>query len=385
MSTPDFGRTRPLAPSIHPSAVYCVPDLDVLDAIYAGEEPGFIYARDGHPNARSLAMELAKAEAASWGIVTATGMGAISGPLLALVSQGERIVASNSLYGKTTKLLAQEMSRFGVISQFVDTNDLNAVRAALETPARILLVETVSNPLCRIADLPALAELAHSRNCLLFVDNTFASPYLCRPLEMGADLVMESLTKMIGGHSDVTLGFVGGSDAAHSAPIGAGISTWGLAANPFDCWLAERGFATLDLRMPAATANAIAIADWLAVQHGVLRVVYPGRRDHPDHELMQRILPSGSGNMLCFELSGGRDAVNRFLRQAPEIPFCPSLGHHRTTCSHPDTTSHRYELHDEKLKLGITSGLIRLSVGCEPLIEIQREMAKGLALAPSVQ
>ena len=384
MSTPDFGRTRPLAPSIHPSAVYCVPDLDVLDAIYAGEEPGFIYARDGHPNARSLAMELAKAEAASWGIVTATGMGAISGPLLALVSQGERIVASNSLYGKTTKLLAQEMSRFGVISQFVDTNDLNAVRAALGTPARVLLVETVSNPLCRIADLPALAELAHSRNCLLFVDNTFASPYLCRPLEMGADLVMESLTKMIGGHSDVTLGFVGGSDAAHSAPIGAGISTWGLAANPFDCWLAERGLATLDLRMPAATTNAIAIADWLAVQPGVVRVVYPGRRDHPDHELMQRILPSGSGNMLCFELSGGRDAVNRFLHQAPEIPFCPSLGHHRTTCSHPDTTSHRYELHDEKLKLGITPGLIRLSVGCEPQAEIQREMAKGLALAPSV-
>ena len=384
MSAPDFGRTRPLAPSIHPSAVYCVPNLDVLDAIYAGEEPGFIYARDGHPNARSLAMELAKVEGASWGIVTATGMGAISGPLLALVSQGERIVASNSLYGKTTKLLAQEMSRFGVISQFLDTNDLNAVRAALDAPARILLVETVSNPLCRIADLPALAELAHARNCLLFVDNTFASPYLCRPLEMGADLVMESLTKMIGGHSDVTLGFVGGSNPAHSAPIGAGISTWGLAANPFDCWLAERGLATLDLRMPAATANAIAIADWLAAQPGVVRVVYPGRRDHPDRELMQRILPSGSGNMLCFELSGGRDAVNRFLHQAPEIPFCPSLGHHRTTCSHPDTTSHRYEPEAEKRKHGITPGLIRLSVGCEPLAEIQREMAKGLALASDV-
>ncbi len=378
MHTPDFGRTRPLAPSIHPSAVYCVPDLDVLDAIYVGGEPGFIYARDGHPNARSLAMELAKAEAAAWGIVTASGMGAISGPLLSLVSQGERIVASNSLYGKTTKLLAQEMSRFGVVSQFVDTNDLAAVRLALDTPSRILLVETVSNPLCRIADLTALAELAHARNCLLFVDNTFASPYLCRPLVMGADLVMESLTKMIGGHSDVTLGFVGGSNAAHATPVGAGISTWGLAANPFDCWLAERGLATLDLRMPAATANAIAIADWLVTQPGIVRVVYPGRHDHPDHELAKRILPNGSGNMLCFELAGGRDAVNHFMHHATEVPFCPSLGHHRTTCSHPDTTSHRYEPKEEKRKLGITPGLVRLSVGCEPLAEIQREMGKGL-------
>jgi cystathionine beta-lyase/cystathionine gamma-synthase len=196
---------------------------------------------------------------------------------------------------------------------------------------------------------------------------------------MGADLVVESLTKLIGGHSDVTLGYLGGRDAELFPTVPALVSTWGLSANPFDCWLAERGLGTLELRARAAGANAAAIADWLAEQPGVARVVYPGRPDHPDHALAHRLLPDGFGNMLCFELVGGRDAVNRFMRSAPGIPFSPSLGHVTTTCSHPDTTSHRYDSPAEKRRQGITDGLVRLSVGCESLDAIRAELAKGLS------
>jgi len=189
--------------------------------------------------------------------------------------------------------------------------------------------------------------------------------------------VVESLTKMIGGHSDVTLGMVcGGKDL--SSQVAAIVSIWGLASNPFDCWLSQRSLAGLALRMRAASANAAALADWLARQNGIARVIYPGRADHPDHDLARRLLPGGFGNMLCFEMEGGRDGVNKFMRKAPGIPFSPSLGHTATTCSHPGTTSHRYVSPAEKRRQGISDGLIRLSVGIEELGQIQEEMSKGL-------
>jgi cystathionine beta-lyase/cystathionine gamma-synthase len=377
MSAPDLGPSAHLVPPLYPAAVYAIPDLDALDAIYNGA-PGYIYARDGHPNAAHLADQLTKRHRAAWGVVTGSGMGAVTAGLLALVSAGDRVIASNRLYGRTTKLLRQELRRFGVSTTVVDVSDLDAVRVVLEEPARVLIAETISNPLCRVPDIPALAELTRRAGTRLFVDNTFATPVLCRPLELGADLVMESLTKMIGGHSDVTLGYLCGADPELLPTVSAVVSTWGLAANPFDCWLADRGLATLDLRATAATANAARVADWLAGRPGVARVIYPGRPDHPDHELARRLLPDGFGHMLCFELAGGREAVNRFLR-AGRIPFSPSLGHVTTTCSHPDTTSHRYESPAEKRRQGITDGLVRLSVGCEPAGVIEADLAKSLS------
>jgi cystathionine beta-lyase/cystathionine gamma-synthase len=374
-----LGETTPLVTPIYQSSVYTIPDLDALDAIMDDGEPGFIYARDSHPNARLLAKLLAKLEAAEWGVVTGSGMGAITAIVLATVQQGQRILASNRLYGRTVQLFTQELSRFGVAADFVDANDLDAVAAALHKKPRLLFVETMSNPLVRVVDIAALAELAHHHGTLLVVDNTFATPVLTRPLELGADFVMESLTKMIAGHSDVTLGLVAGNDAKMLPAINTAVSIWGLASNPFDCWLAERGLETLDLRMRAACKNAERLADWLAEQAGVTRVWYPSRDDHPDHELAPRVLDGGFGHMLCFELEGGRDAVNRFMNAAPGIPFSPSLGHSTTTLSHPATTSHRYVNPAEKKRQGITDGLVRLSVGVEPLGQIQKEMAKGLA------
>lgn len=372
-----LGASVPLVPPLYLSSVYTLPDLDTLDRIMNAEAPGFIYARDAHPNARQLAALLARLESAEWGVVTSSGMAALSTLFLATLQAGNRVVASNRLYGRTSQLLMQELGRFGVETKFVDTSDLDETARALEKPTRLLLVETLSNPMLRVANIPELARLAHARGTLLVVDNTFATPVLCRPLDLGADLVMESLTKMIGGHGDVTLGLVAGRGELQ-AEMNQVASIWGFAANPFECWLAQRSLPTLEMRMQTATANAAGLARWLVGQRGIARVIYPGLPEHEDHALTSGFLQGQCGNMLCFDLGGGREAVNRFLRRAPGVPFSPSLGNTATTCSHPGTTSHRYVSPAEKQRQGITDGLLRLSVGIEPLEAIKTEIARGL-------
>lgn len=376
-SFPSTGQSQPLVSPLYHSAVYTLPDLDTLDLIMNQEREGYIYARDGHPNANKVIDILCQMENADWGAVCSSGMAAISSAIIAVVQQGDRIVASDQLYGKTTQLLRDEMSRFGVETTFVDTNDLEAVEAALEEECKIVLVETISNPLLRIADIPNLAKLCKRHKTMLFVDNTFATPVLFRPLSAGADMVLESMTKMIGGHSDVTLGAVCGQGDLQSqvAPV---VSTWGFAANPFDCWMAERGMWTLDLRMKTACKNAKKIAKWLLEQSSVSRVIYPGLEDHADHELAAELFGNEFGNMLCFELKGGRAAVNHFIHNVPEIPFSPSLGHVTTTLSHPALTSHRYVSPAQKRRMGITDGLIRLSVGVEDVQSTIESMEKGM-------
>jgi len=374
----NFGRSTPLVPPLNTSAVYAIPDLDALDAIYEGTDPGFIYARDGHPNAHDLANKLTQLHSGKWGLVTGSGMAAIVAAIIPHVAAGDRVLLSSRLYGRTNKLL-QELARFGVLSSVVDITNLIAVKAALEKePCKMVIVETLSNPMCRACDIPEVAEICRGVRAKLVVDNTFASPILCRPLELGADMVMESLTKIIGGHSDLMLGYLGGSDPELFPNISSSASTWGLFASPFECWQTMRSLETLDLRVRESELNTLRVADWLVEQPGVAKVIYPGLETHPDYVLTQRTMPEGAGYMLCFELSGGRDAVNNFMRKAPGIPFCPSLGHATTTCSHPDTTSHRYDSAEEKQRQGITPGLIRLSVGCEPYETIIAEMGKGL-------
>jgi cystathionine gamma-synthase len=372
-----LGETVPLVAPLYQSSVYTLPDLDALDRIMNDGAPGFIYARDAHPNARRLAELLADLEAADWGVICGSGMAALSAIVLSTLQAGQRLVAGNRLYGRTSQLFHQELTRFGITVDAVDANDLGQVEAALKKGARLLVVETMSNPLLRVVDVPALIKLARKHDCLLAVDNTFATPVLLRPVELGADFAMESLTKMIAGHSDVTLGLVCGSDDDRRTALSTAVSIWGLASNPFDCWLAERGAATLSLRMRAASRNAAQLADWLGKQRGVEQVIYPGLADHPDHELAVNLFDGCFGNMLCFEVEGGRAAVNHFLRRAPGIPFSPSLGHATTTLSHPATTSHRYASASEKRKQGITDGLVRLSVGCEDLDQIKSSMSDG--------
>jgi cystathionine beta-lyase/cystathionine gamma-synthase len=375
-----LGSSRPIAPPLYTSSVYAIPDLEVLDRITEFKEPGYIYARDRHPNATQLAIELNRLECANWCVTTASGMGALAATLLAFVKQGDRIVASDQLYGRTIQILGQELSRLGVVTEFVDVSDLAKVKAAFDQPAKVLLVEVISNPLLRLADVPSLGEIAREHDCALVVDNTFATPVLFQPLNHGATVAMESLTKMIGGHSDLTLGAVMGREPDLGKRIALMRTIWGMSPSPFDCWMAMRSLTTVELRVKAAAANAARIADWLNDHSGLSRVIYPGLRNHPDHELTQRLINGPPGNIVTFEVPGGREAVNKFMLQAKGIPFSPSLGDTRTTCSYPAGTSHRYVEADEKRRLGITDGLIRLSVGIEPVEETCREIEKGLEL-----
>jgi cystathionine gamma-synthase len=376
MPDPLLGASAPLAPPIYPSAVYHLPDLDALDRVYDGSVPGFVYARDGHPNSARLAEKLAAKERARWAVVCSSGMGALATGCLTVLEAGDRVVASDQLYGRTNQLLRAELARFGVTTEFIDVGDLARVREALRSPAKLLVVETISNPLLRVSDVPALAEIAHAAGCRLLVDNTFASPVLFRPLDHGADFVMESLTKTIGGHSDVTLGLLAGTDEALRARAAQAASVWGQAPSPHDCWLAERSLPTLELRLKAATANATALAHHLREHPAVAHVIYPGLPGHPDYNLARRLLPDGCGTMLGLVLRDGtRPAVNRFMHA---VPFCPSLGDVATTCSHPATTSHRFEDPAANARQGITDGLIRLSVGIEPLEEIRAKLDAGL-------
>lgn len=368
----DLGESEPLAYPLFTSSVYTLADLDTVDRISEGESAGYIYARDAHPNAHRLSAQLSEFHHTVGGLICASGMSAISAVILALAQQGDRLIASNLLYGRTTQLFLQELSRFGIRTDFVDPCDLSNVEQTLhqEPAPRALFVETLSNPLLRVVDISSLAKLAHARNCRLIVDNTFATPVLCQPCTLGADFVIESLTKMISGHSDVTLGWIGLSPELPDAndwlaQLTQTSSIWGFNGSPFDSWLTERGVSTLSLRMRSACDNALSLANWLAEQPAVKRVAYPGRENHPEHDLAQKTFNGTYGNLLSFELHGGREAVNTLMRAVPEIPFSPSLGNVTTTWSHPMTTSHRYVSPAERERQGITEGLIRVSVGIE--------------------
>lgn len=377
----EFGASKPLAFPLCTSSVYTLADLEALDQVSDGMAQGYIYARDSHPNAVRLSHLLSKAEGAASGIVCSSGMAGISALVLSLASQGDRILASSLLYGRTIQLFGQELTRLGIETTFVDPCSLQEVEEQLrQKRSRLLFVETLSNPLLRVVDIAALAEMAHQHDCYLVVDNTFATPALCRPLEMGADFVVESLTKMISGHSDVTLGWLGISprlaDAEQwHAQIAQTSSIWGFSGSPFDSWQAERGLGTLSLRMEKACDNALSLAQWLTQQSQVRQVVYPGLESHSDYGKAEEVLGGRFGNLISFEIEGGRKGVSELMRSVPEIPFSPSLGNFTTTWSHPATTSHRYVSPAQRKKQGITDGLIRLSVGIEPVETLQSRLA----------
>jgi cystathionine beta-lyase/cystathionine gamma-synthase len=310
-------------------------------------------------------------------------MSALAAAVLAITKSGDHVLVSDQLYGKSIRLLAGECARFGIGANLVDTSSLEKVASALATRPKLLVIETVSNPLLRVADIAALSKLAHAHGTLLLVDNTFATPALCQPLKWGVDLVLESLTKMMNGHSDVVLGFLGGASAVWER-VPSVISTWGLAASPFDCWLALRGLGTLEVRMERASANALTVAEFLTTQSAVREVFYPGLPSSSEHVLARQYLAGGFGSMVTFTLAGGREAATEFIRAvASTIPFAPSLGDLSTTLSHPESTSHRGHSPEERERLGIDGGTIRLSVGIEPTEKIIASLEAGFAGIPN--
>jgi cystathionine beta-lyase/cystathionine gamma-synthase len=343
-----------------------------------GKLPGYVYQRDGHPNAYLLAEKCRQLHGADRAAIAASGMGALAAALLSQMKAGDHCVVGIRAYGKTHVLFGAEGSRLGIEMTAVNTCDLKATAAAFKPNTKLLLAETIANPLLEVADIAALAEIAHRRQAVLLIDNTFASPILCRPLDFGADLVMESLTKTMNGHSDVILGLLCGGEAAFER-VPAVISAWGLSSSPFDCWLAERGIATAHLRIERACENALAAAQFLQSQKNQIdRVHYPGLPAHPQHAMAKKQFTGRFGTIVSFNLAGGRPAANAFIAAAKQIPFCPSLGELSTTLSHPETTSHRGLTADQRTALGITGGTIRLSVGTESAEFIRESLAEGL-------
>lgn len=373
---PESSTTTPLSPPILLSSVYQVAGLDHIDAIYERRDAGYVYARDGNPNAAQLAAKLAGLEGAEAGLVCASGMAAESALLLTLLESGDHVALSEGLYGRTVALVGRELARFGVGHDLFDPTEPKSLEAALQPRTRAVLVETLSNPLVRLADVPALARIARRHGATLIVDNTFA-PLLCRPLDHGADAIVHSLTKLISGHGDVTLGLAAGTRAMieRAAQVA---STFGLTGNPFESWLCLRGVTTLAVRSQRACATALELAGRLARHPAVGAVHYPGLETHPDHARAKELLAGGFGTVLTIDL-GARPDADRFINRLSHVPFAPSLGDVSTTLSHPATTSHRGQSPEQWRRQGITPGLVRLSIGLEDVSDLWDDLEHALA------
>ena len=373
--------SRPVGTPIQPSVVYASESPDALDAQYEGRSQGYTYAREGHPNADVLASKIDGLEGATGGLILGSGMAAVTAVMIGCLKAGDHVLGGDQLYGRSLRMMAEELPRFGVQTSLADPTDVAAVEAALRPETKMILVELVSNPTLRVADIEGIAALTRDRGILLAVDNTFTTPRAFRPLEHGADIVIHSVTKLLAGHSDVTLGYVALQDEGLRKQVYDTSVTLGLTPSPFDCWLAERGLYSFELRYDRAEENAKALADALAGTPGVKRVIYPGRADHPDHNRAGELLGERTGNMLSFELEGGREAANAFTRACPDIAFAPTLGDIGTTLSHPASSSHRALTPEGRAALGISEGFFRVSVGVEPADLLIAEMTAAASKA----
>jgi cystathionine beta-lyase/cystathionine gamma-synthase len=356
--------TRPLASPLYATSVWQCESIAQADQLLGEECGGYVYQRDGHPNADLLADRCRELHGAPRGTIAPSGMAALSLAFLSQLEPGDRVLVSQQMYGRTHRLFLEEGRHWGVEGVVFDPTSDESCREAFAKPARLVVVETISNPNLRVVDLPQLAERCRNRGARLLVDNTFATPLLCSPLDWGASLVMESLTKMMNGHSDAILGFLGGTEPCWDR-VPPCQSTWGMSSSPWDCWMVARGLATMHLRVDRACMNALRVAEFLARQPCVARVEYPGLDSHPDHGLAEQQLGGRFGTIITFHLRGGREESQAFLDRARAIPLAPSLGEISTTISHPESTSHRGLSSIERERLGIGPGTLRLSCGVE--------------------
>ncbi|MEX5576352.1 PLP-dependent aspartate aminotransferase family protein [Pseudophaeobacter sp. A-200-2] len=357
--------SHPVVTPLSPSVVYASETPDALDDQYEGRVHGYTYSREGHPNADVVAKRLDAMEGMSGGVVTGSGMAAVSAVLLGLTKTGDHVIGGNQLYGRSLRLMKEDLPRLGIETSLADPADIAAVRAAIRPETKMILVETVSNPTLAVADIDGLSALCKETGILLVVDNTFTTPRGFQPFDHGADIVIHSITKLLAGHSDVMLGYVVARDPALNERLSVFSVTTGMTPSPFDCWLAERGMLSFELRFERSQATAAALADHLAGMPGVKRVIYPTRKDHPDHDRAMDLLKGQGCNMVSFELEGGRAAANAFTRAADGLNFAPTLGDVGTTLSHPASSSHRALTPEERAGLGLSEGFFRVSVGLE--------------------
>jgi O-acetylhomoserine/O-acetylserine sulfhydrylase-like pyridoxal-dependent enzyme len=368
---------RSLATPIWQTSTFAFDDAEHYAHTLRQPREGFVYTRYENPTTAVLEATVADLEGAAEGLATASGMGAIATALLSLAGAGDHLVAQRDLYGGTFSLLANVAPRFGIDVTFVDAADPGAVRAAMRPSTRAVYAETIANPTMTVADLPGLAEVAADAGVPLVVDNTVASPWLCRPIEHGAAVVVHSATKYLGGHNDVVGGIALFAEPEQHAAAWRELLDLGASADPFAAWLVLRGVRTLALRMRRHGENARLLARLLAAHPKVERVYWPGLPDHPTHQLAAKLL-DGDPGLLSFDLAGGRDAGRRFIEATRVAALAPSLGGLETLVSHPASTTHRQLDADALQAAGIGAGMVRVSVGLEDGPDLAEDFTQAL-------
>jgi len=347
--------------------------------LFAGDRAGYIYTRLGNPNHHAVEELLADLEGGEAAVVTASGMGAISAALWTMLKAGDHVVSGRVLYGCTYALLSHGLTKFGVEVDFVDATCVDTIRAAIRSNTKLIFLETPSNPNLEICDIEAISELAHQHGVQVMVDNTFCTPYLQRPLELGADIVVHSATKYLNGHGDAIAGFVIGRREFVDEVRKVGIKDMtGSVLGPFEAFLLMRGIKTLSYRMDAHCHNAMLVAEFLEGHDMVTRVIYPGLESHPQHELAA-LQMSAPGAMVSFEVRGGHDAAVQVIDHVKLITIAVSLGDIKSLIQHPASMTHSTYTPEEQQMAGISDGLIRISVGLEDPRDIIRDLDHSLA------
>jgi cystathionine beta-lyase/cystathionine gamma-synthase len=342
-----------------------------------GADAGYVYSRTGNPTRTALERCLASLEEAQYALAFASGMAAITTVLLSLLREGDHVLAVEDLYGGTRRLFDRIMHNFGVDFAYFKGTDLKDFEASFRPETRIVWLETPTNPLLRVVDISGAAKIAHSHNALLIVDNTFMSPYLQHPLILGADIVVHSTTKYLGGHSDLIGGAVAFSDSKLYEKVRFAQNAAGAVPGPMDCWLVLRGIKTLALRMEKHCGNAQKIAEFLAGHTKVLKVVYPGLSSHPQHDLARRQM-ANFGGMVSFHLKGGSDSCLKLLKHLKVFTPAESLGGVESLIEHPSSMTHASVPKEERERIGVTDSLIRLSVGIEDVEDLIADLAVAL-------
>jgi methionine-gamma-lyase len=366
-----------LSTPIYQTSTFVFKDVAQGAARFAGDEEGYIYTRLGNPTQVALEEKIAALEGGEAALAFGSGMAAITAVLMALVGQGDNIVHSSALYGCTFAFLHELFSRFGVTATGVDTADLEAVKQAIQPETKVVYIETPANPTMRISDIEAIAEIAHAHGATVVVDNTFMSPYLQRPLELGADVVVHSATKYINGHGDVVAGLAIGSKELMDEIRMTTLKDIGGIISPFNAWLLLRGLKTLAVRMDRHSNNAMAIAEFLEQHPAVEKVYYPGLKSFEQHELAKKQM-HGFGGIMSFELKGGFDAGVRLMNGVKLCHLAVSLGDVDTLIQHPASMTHSVVPEEQRLIANITPGLVRLAVGLEDVGDIIADLEQAL-------
>jgi O-succinylhomoserine sulfhydrylase len=344
---------------------------------FANEEPGNIYSRFTNPTVSMFQDRLAALEGAEACVATATGMAAVTTTALGLLKTGDHLVAARGVFGTVVPLFDQILARLGITTTWVELSDLDAWRAAIRPQTRLLFFETPSNPVCEVADIAALAQIAKKAGAVLAVDNCMCSPALQRPIEFGADLVIHSATKYLDGQGRVLAGAIAGRADLVTGPLFSFVRTAGPAISPFNAWICLKGMETLSIRMKEQSARALEMARWLEAHPAVERVHYPGLASHPQHALAMRQQAAG-GAVLSFVLRGGREAAWRVIDGTQMVSITANFGDVKSTICHPATTTHGRIPPAEREKSGIVEGLVRLAVGLEDVEDIREDLARGL-------